>query len=191
MSANTAVKLTRDQAFKKLTELIDNQNLIKHCLAVEMAMKSYANHFNIPEEERETWAIAGLLHDADWEKFPDKHPNIIITWLKEQGASEELTNAVAAHGFNFNVEAKSLMAKTLRAVDELTGLIVAVALVKDKKLANVSVESIKKKWKDKTFAKGVNRNDIVRGAQEINRSLDEHIALVLAAMQDHAGEIGL
>ena len=83
------------------------------------------------------------------------------------------------------------MAKTLRAVDELTGLIVAVALVKDKKLANVSVESIKKKWKDKTFAKGVNRNDIVRGAQEINRSLDEHIALVLAAMQDHAGEIGL
>lgn len=183
--------LTREQAFQKLNELVKNQNLIKHCLAVEMAMRAYAKHFDMPEEEREHWAIVGLIHDADWEKYPEEHPNIIITWLAEQGASGELTNAVAAHGYNFNVEAKSLMAKTLRAVDELTGLIVAVALVKDKKLANVSVKSIKKKWKDKTFAKGVNREDIMRGAQEINIPLEDHIGLVLTAMQENAGKLGL
>lgn len=183
--------ITRKQAWEKLTQMIDNKNLIAHCIAVESAMRSYAKHFNIPSDDHEKWAIAGLLHDADWEKHPDKHPQIIIEWLKEQNQPEDLHNAIAAHGFNFNIEAKTQMAQTLRAVDELTGLIVAVALVKGKKLANVSVSSVKKKWKDKTFAKGVSREDIERGAEEIGIPLDKHIEIVLTALQNNAQALGL
>lgn len=183
--------ITRDQAWKKLNQMIKNQNLIKHCLAVEAAMVAYTEHFKISDSEEEKWAIAGLIHDADWEKYPDQHPHVIIQWLREQQADENLINAIAAHGFNFNIEANSLMAKTLRAVDELTGLIVAVALVKDKKLANVAVESVKNKWTKKEFARGVKREDIARGAAEIGVPLDTHIEIVLQAMQRSAKELGL
>ena len=183
--------ITRDHAWNKLTELIDNQNLIKHCLAVECAMVAYAKHFKVPEEDHETWRIAGLIHDADWEKYPDKHPQVIAKWLKEQDVPDNLINAVEAHGFDFGIEAKTQMAKTLRAVDELTGLIVAVALIKDKKLENVTLKSIKKKWNMNAFARGVNRDDIERGAEEIGVPLDEHIQIVLSAMQQSHKDLGL
>ncbi len=176
--------ITRDKALKKLQELVSNKNLIKHCLAVESAMLAYADYFGIKDEgERLKWAIAGLLHDADWEKFPDEHPNVVVGWLKEQKVPEDLINAVASHSFNFGVEAKTLMAKVLRAVDELTGLIVAVALVKGKNLDNVKVQSVLKKWKDKRFAAGVNREDIERGAEEIGVPLEKHIEIVLEGMK--------
>lgn len=183
--------ITREQAWEKLNQLIDNQNLIKHCLAVEAAMQTYAEVFNVEAEEKHKWAIAGLIHDADWQKYPDQHPKVIIEWLKEQAVDEDLINAVDAHGFDFNIEAKSLMAQTLRAVDELTGLIVAVALVKDKKLANVNLDSVKNKWNKKDFAKGVKREDIEKGAAEIGVDLDRHIEIVLEAMQKKADTLGL
>lgn len=183
--------ITREQAWEKVNELIKNQNLVKHCLAVEGAMRAYAEHFRIGEEEREKWAIAGLVHDADWEAFPDEHPGVIVKWLRGQEAEENVINAVEAHGFDFNVEAKSLMAKTLRACDELTGLIVAVALVKDRKLVNVTVESVLNKWKKKDFAKGVKREDIERGAEEINVPLDKHIKVVLEAMKEKSETLEL
>ena len=183
--------ITRKQAWEKLNELIENQNLIKHCLAVEAAMHTYAEYFKIPEVEHELWRIAGLLHDADWEKNPEKHPQIIAQWLKEQQAPEDLINAIEAHGFEFGVEPKAIMAKTIRAVDELTGLIVAVALIKDRKLSNVTVESIKNKWNTKAFARGVKRADITRGAQELDIPLDQHIKIVLTAMQNNAEVLGL
>lgn len=184
--------ISRSLARQKVAELISNPNLVKHCLAVEAAMGRYADYFNIGDEEKEKWLAAGLLHDADYEKHPDQHPKVILAWLKENGANEELLNAIAAHGFEFGIKPKSLMAKTLRAVDELTGLIVAVALVrKSRKLADVSVESILKKWKDKTFARGVRRGDIERGAEEINVPLKKHLEIVLAAMREIAPKLGL
>lgn len=184
--------ITRSQAWQEVNELIENQNLVKHCLAVEAAMRAYADHFQVPEAERQNWAVAGLIHDADWEKYPDQHPNMIIEWLKENGADPSVVNAVASHGFEFDVEPQTLMAKTLRAVDELTGLIVAVTLVREsKKLADVTVESVRKKWGTTGFAKGVKREDIERGAVEIGVELDDHIATVLKAMQETADELGL
>ncbi|MBI4130469.1 HD domain-containing protein [Candidatus Roizmanbacteria bacterium] len=183
--------ITRDQAYDKIKELISNQNLIKHCLAVEAAMRSYADHFNVSPSEKELWGIAGLVHDADWEKYPDKHPTVIIEWMKEQGASDELLNAIAAHGFNFGIEAKTRMAKTIRAVDELTGLLVAIALVKGRKLTHVTVESVLKKWNQKAFAAGVNRADIERGADELGIPLEEHIDRVLKSLQSIAPTLGL
>ena len=184
--------LTREQAYKKLQEMIQNKNLIKHCLAVESAMLAYADYFNVKDKkEREKWAIAGLIHDADWEKYPDKHPQVIVEWLKEQGAPEDLVNAVASHGFEFGVEPKTLMAKVLRAVDELTGLIVAVALVKGRNLDNVSVKSVLKKWKDNRFAGGVKRENIEKGAEEIGVPLEKHIKIVLEGMKKIKTDLGL
>ena len=155
-------------------------------------MGTYADYFKVSKDEKEQWMLAGLLHDADWEKYPDQHPQVIIKWLQEQKASDDFVNAIASHGFDFNIEAKTLMAKTLRAVDELTGLIVAVALVREsKRLSDVTVESILKKWKTTGFAKGVNRSDIERGAKEIDIPLNEHINKVLTAMQAIAPQLGL
>lgn len=185
------MKLTRGKAWEKLNELMGNKNLIKHCLAVEAAMIEYADYFDVPQEEQEMWRVAGLIHDADYEKFPDQHPQVILEWLKEIEAGNDLINAVAAHGFCFDVEAKTLMAKTLRAVDELTGLIVAVALVHPNKLDDVDVNSVTNKWPSKNFAAGVNREEIERGAEEIGVPLEEHIAIVLRAMKGIRSQLGL
>lgn len=183
--------MTRDEAYELITEWLDNKNLVKHCLAVEYAMAAYALYFE-KEDEVETWRIAGLLHDADWEKHPDQHPQKIVTYLQEHNASTDLINAIASHGFEFDEEPRTLMAYTLRAVDELTGLIVATALVREsKKLADVTVESVQKKWNTSGFARGVNREDIEQGANDINVPLEEHIRIVLTAMQAHSDELGL
>lgn len=181
----------RKKAWEKLNEMLDNPNLVKHCLAVEAAMVGYAAYFDVPEASREDWAVAGLIHDADWEKHPDVHPAVIVEWLKEKEASDEIINAVEAHGFEFDIEPTSQMAKCLRAVDELTGLITAVALVKGRDLSAVDVKSVQKKWKKKDFAGGVKREDIERGAEEIGVDLEEHIGNVLASMQGVRGELGL
>ena len=184
--------LTRKKAYTKLTQLVKNQNLIRHCLAVEAAMLEYAKKFGITDpKELEKWAIAGLIHDADWEAYPDKHPKVILEWLKEQGASEDIINAVAAHGPEFGVKPKTLMAKTLRAVDEVTGFIVAVALVKGRSLDNVSVESVLKKWKKKDFARGVDRAFVEQSAKELGVELSEHIETVLKAMKSIKEQLGL
>lgn len=183
--------ITRSQAFSKVTTLIKNQNLVKHCLGVEAAMLGYATYFHISQEQQEMWAVAGLIHDADWEKFPDKHPKVVAQWVVDNGGGEDLVNAIEAHGFEFGIAPKTLMAKTLRAVDELTGLIVAVALVKDKQLKNVTIESIRKKWGTTGFAKGVKRTDIEKGAEEIGVPLEQHIEIVLSAMRAVAPSLGL
>ena len=184
--------VTRVEALDKLQSLISNKNLVKHCLAVEAAMTGYADYFKVAEKEKEKWAIAGLLHDADWEKYPDKHPLVIVEWLKKANAGEDIINAIEAHGFDFGIPAKTLMAKTLRAVDELTGLIVAVTLVREsRKLSDVSLDSVLKKWKVPSFAKGVKREDIEKGAAEIGVPLNKHIEIVLSSMQKIAGELGL
>ena len=181
--------MTRDEAFALLTEYTKKENLIKHALAVEAAMRRYAEIFG---EDPEEWGIVGLLHDFDYEKFPDNHPYKGVEILKEKGLPEEWLEAILGHADYTGVERKTLLAKTLFAVDELTGFIVAVALVRpSKKIEEVAVKSVKKKMKDKAFAAAVNRKDIVKGADELNVSLEEHIKNVLEAMKAIAQELGL
>lgn len=175
--------LTREQALKKMQECISNKNLQKHCLAVEACMLHYADIYRISEQEKQKWGIAGLLHDADWEKYPNDHPKHIVNWLEQQEIDKDIINAIAAHGFNFGITPKTLMAKVLRAVDELSGFVVAVALVKGRDLDKVEVKSIKKKLKDKSFARGVSREDIYKGLEEIDIDLDSHIQNVIDALR--------
>jgi len=181
--------MDRDQALKLLREYIKNENLVKHGLAVEAAMRAYAQRFG---EDEELWGITGLLHDFDYEKYPEEHPLRGAAILEERGYPEELIHAIKAHADSTGVLRESLLDKTLFAVDELTGLIVATALVQPgRSLGEVKVKSVRKKMKDRSFARGVSREEIARGAEELGVELDEHIGVVLQAMQGIAAELGL
>ncbi|MBM4463954.1 MAG: HDIG domain-containing protein [Chloroflexi bacterium] len=183
--------MDRERAWALLTEYTKNGNLIKHALAVEAGMRAYARKFGQDEEK---WGITGLIHDFDYEQHPtaEEHPAWGAKLLEERGWPEDLVHAVRAHGDHLGLPRKSLMDKALYAVDELTGLIVAVALVQpSRSIMDVKIKSIKKKWKDKAFARGVNREDIEEGAADLGVDLNEHIATVLSAMQGIADELGL
>jgi putative nucleotidyltransferase with HDIG domain len=181
--------MDREAAMRLLREYTKNENLVKHALAVEAAMRAYARRFG---EDEELWGIAGLLHDFDYERYPEEHPMKGAQILEELGYPPELVHAVRAHADFTGVKRESLLDKALFAVDELTGLLVAAALVQpNKTLAEVKVSSVRKKMKDKSFARGVNREDLVRGAAELGVELDEHIGFVLAAMQGIAPQLGL
>ncbi len=183
--------LTRSQALELLYEHTQNPNLRRHALAVEAAMRRYARLFGGDEE---LWGIVGLLHDFDYEAHPDEHPNWGLRYLRERNLlPEEALEAIAGHAAErTGVERRTPMAHALFAVDELTGFIVAVALVRpDKKLASVKVKSVKKKMKDKSFARQVSREDLRKGAEEVGLSFEEHVGHVLAAMQEIADELGL
>jgi putative nucleotidyltransferase with HDIG domain len=183
--------IDRERAWALLTEHTKNENLVKHGLAVEAAMRAYAHRFGVDEEK---WGITGLIHDFDYEQHPtaEEHPAWGANLLEELGWPEDIVYAVRAHGDHLELPRKSLMDKTLYAVDELTGLIVAVALVRpSKSIMDVKLKSVKKKWKDKAFARGVHREDIERGAEDLGVDLNEHIATVLSAMQDIADDLGL
>lgn len=183
--------LNRDEALALLREYTKNENLVKHALAVEAAMCAYARKFG---EDEEKWRVTGLLHDFDYEQFPDLHDHAAkgAEILKEMGYPEDLVYAVHAHNDAHGLERNTLLAKTLYAVDELTGFIIAVALVRpNKKIEEVKLKSIKKKFKDKAFARQVNREEIQRGAEELGVDTDEHVTLVLEAMKGIAGDLGL
>lgn len=186
-----AVALDRQAAWELLCQWTQSENLRKHALAVEAAMRAYARKFG---EDENLWAITGLLHDMDYERYPtaEDHPFRGVEALRELGYPEEMLQAILGHADYSGVPRESLMAKTLYAVDELTGLVIAVALVRpSKKLADVDVKSVKKKFKEKSFAKGCNRDDIIKGAQELGVDLDEHMANVIAALQKISDELGL
>ncbi len=183
--------MTRDEAYQLLTEYTKKENLIKHALAVEAAMRAYARKFG---EDEEAWGVVGLLHDFDYEVYPslEDHPFKGAEILRQKGFPEEWVEAILGHAEHTGVPRKTLMAKTLFAVDELCGFITAVALVRpDKKLESVKVKSVKKKLKDKAFARQVSREDIRKGAEELGVDLDEHIAFVLEAMKGIAPQLGL
>jgi len=183
--------MNREDALALLKEYTKSENLIKHALAVESAMKAYANKYN---EDENKWRIVGLLHDFDYEKYPTKedHPLKGSEILKERGYPEDVRYAILCHADYLGLERKSIMDKALAAVDELTGFIVAVALVRpNKKLSEVKVKSVKKKMKDKAFARQVSREDIVRGAELMNTDIDSHIEIVLNAMKEISDELGL
>jgi putative nucleotidyltransferase with HDIG domain len=183
--------MKREDAYNLLTEYTKKDNLIKHALAVEAAMREYAKKFG---EDENSWGAVGLLHDFDYEKYPDavNHPYRGAEILRERGVPEEWVTAILGHADYTGVKRETMMAKTLFAVDELTGFLVAVSLVRpSKKIAEVSVKSVKKKLKDKAFAASVSRDDIRRGAEELGIPLEEHIDFVLDAMKKIADQLGL
>jgi predicted hydrolase (HD superfamily) len=181
--------LNRDEVWQLLCQYTESDLLRKHCLAVETAMKWYAVKFG---EDEKLWGNVGLVHDLAYEKFPDQHPQKDGEILRELGWPDDLVRAVWSHGDALAIPRTTMMEKTLYAVDELTGLVLAVALVRpSKKLADVEVSSVKKKWKDKAFARGVNREDIAKGAEALGVPLDEHIGNVLAALKENAEALGV
>jgi len=183
--------MNRNEAYSVLTEFTKKDGLIKHALAVEGVMREYAKKFG---EDADVWGIVGLLHDFDYERYPDAkdHPFKGAEILRQRSVPEQWVEAILGHADYSGVERKSLMAKTLFAVDELTGFIVAVALVRpSKKIEEVGVKSVKKKMKDKAFAASVRREDIIRGAEELGIPIDEHIEFVLNAMKKISDSLGL
>ncbi len=183
--------MTRKQAYDLLCEYTKKDGLIKHALAVESCMRSYAARLGGDPEE---WGAVGLLHDFDYERFPDasQHPFKGAEILRGKNVKEEWIQAILGHADYSGVKRETPMAKALYACDELTGFIVAVALVRpSKKLADVAVKSVKKKMKDKAFAAKVSREDIAQGAAELGIGLDEHIGFVLEAMKNNAELLGL
>ncbi len=183
--------MKREDAWALLCEYTKSQGLRKHALAVEAAMRAYARKHG---EDEEKWSIVGLLHDFDYEVHPnpEEHPVKGAEILRQRGVPEDIVYAVLCHADHLGLERKIPMDKAIYAVDELTGLITAVALVKPgKSLGEVDARSVRKKMKDKAFARSVNREDIVKGAEALGVELDEHIAFVIEAMEVVAGELGL
>jgi len=181
----------RDTAWCLLTEFTQSESLRKHALAVEACMRAYARNVGADEE---LWGMVALLHDFDYEKYPsaDDHPYKGSEILKERGYSEEVRRAIMSHAEYTGVTRVSAMEKTLFACDELAGFITACALVKPgKSLAEVEAKSVRKKMKDKAFARSVHREDIIQGAADLGVDLEEHIAFCIQAMQSIARELGL
>jgi len=182
---------TREQALALVHEWIQNVNLRKHCYAVEAAMRAYARKYG---EDEERWGITGLVHDFDWERHPDleRHPMHGVQFLREQGWPDDVLRAVLGHAERSGVPRDTSMARALFACDELSGFLVACALMSpNKQLAEVEVPSVRKKMKRVDFARNVNRDDIVNGAAELGVDLDEHIAFVRDAMIGIHAELGL
>ncbi len=183
--------MDRDNTVAFLRQHVKTEMLMKHLYTVEAAMRGYARKFG---EDEDTWGIAGLLHDFDWEicPTPEDHPTFGAQILRNHGYPEEMVRAVLTHGDHTGIPRESRMEHTLYAVDELSGFIRAVALVRpSKSLDDVSPRSVRRKMKDKAFAKDVSRDDIVRGAEELNIDLDEHIAFIVESMKPIATQIDL
>jgi putative nucleotidyltransferase with HDIG domain len=182
---------TRDQALALLHEWVANVNLRKHCYAVETAMRAYAGKYG---EDAERWGLTGLIHDFDWERHPDatRHPVEGVKILESKGWPDDICRAILGHATYTGVPRDTLMAKALFACDELTGFLVACALVTpSRSLDEVQVASVKKKLKRVDFARNVNRDDILTGTAELGVPLDDHIEFVIAAMKGARGDLGL
>ena len=180
--------ITREEAWALIEEHSCSENHIRHMLAVEASMRAYARRF---AEDEDAWGAIGLVHDFDYDQFPDEHPFGGGRILRERGYGDPVVNPVLAHG-ETGVPRDTMVAKALYAVDELTGFLVAVTLVRPAKdIAEVQIKSVRKKWKDKAFAAAVDRAQIADGAQAMGVELWEHVAIVLAAMQSVSEDIGL
>ena len=179
----------RNEALQLLEEWVENEGLRNHMKCVEAAVRHYARAQGADEE---TWGLAGLLHDLDWEKYPEEHPLKAVEELRARGYSEEVLHAILAHRSDFTgVAPETPLDRALVACDELTGLITATALVRPTGIDDLTAKSVKKKMKDPAFARGVDREDVRRGAELLGIDLDTHIQNVIAAMTAIADELGL
>jgi putative nucleotidyltransferase with HDIG domain len=180
---------TREEALALLDQWVENPGLRNHMRSVEAAVRWYARTAGADED---LWGLAGLLHDLDWEKYPEEHPLRAVDELRRLGYPEEVLHAILAHRSDFTgTEPETVLDGTLVACDELTGLITATALMRPTGLDGMTAKSVKKKMRDRAFAAGVDRDEIRRGAELLGVELDIHIANVIAAMQDISQELGL
>ena len=188
------VEPTRDDAWDLVCEWVSADSLRKHLLGVEAAMRAYARRFG---EDEELWGVTGLVHDLDYERFPDLddaengHPRSALRLFAELDWPPELIDAVAGHATFLGVPRETPMAKTLFAVDELSGFIAACALVRPTGIEGLAPKSVRKKLKQPSFAAGVNREEVRQGAAELGIEFDDHVAFVIAAMAERADELGL
>jgi predicted hydrolase (HD superfamily) len=182
--------ITREQAWQKLCEWTETDSLRKHARAVELVMRAAAHRYGRGEEDEERWGIAGLLHDADYQRWPDEHPERIVAWLREQGEAE-IAHAVSAHYTQWNVPYESPLDRALLACDELTGFVVACCLVRPGGVATLKPKSVRKKLKDKAFAAKVERAEVSAGSEILGVDLAEHIQLIVDALRPHAHELGI
>jgi putative nucleotidyltransferase with HDIG domain len=181
--------VNREDAWELMCEWTESDSLRKHMLAVEAAMRAYARRFG---EDEEKWGVTGLLHDMDYEKYPtqDGHPMVGVRELERLGYPEDVLHAIKGHADYLDVPRDTPMSKTLYAVDELSGFIVACAMVRPEGLQNMKAKSVRKKMKQKSFAAAVNRDDIARGAEELGVELNEHIEFVAGALGERSEELG-
>jgi len=188
--------MTRDEALELMHEYTPSDALRKHMYAVEAAMRAYARKHG---EDEESWGLVGLLHDFDYERYPndahsptEEHPSYGVAVLRDRGLPEEMCEAILGHASYTGVPRNTLMAKSLFAVDELCGFLVACALVRpSRSLSDLTVKSVKKKLKDKAFARGVNRDEVRQGAEEIDIPLDDHIQFVIESLRPVEQRLGL
>jgi len=182
--------MTRDEAWNLLCEYTQSENLRRHALAVEACMRYYARIFG---EDEELWGVVGLLHDFDYERYPslEEHPFRGMEILRARGAPEVIIRAVGAHANHTGIPRESLLERAIFACDEISGFVIAVALVKGRMLSAVTPESVRKRMKEKGFARGVNRDDLLQGAEELGIPFDEHVEHVVRALQGIADQLGL
>jgi putative nucleotidyltransferase with HDIG domain len=183
--------LSRDEAWNLLTEWVESPSLRRHCLAVEAAMRAAARRAG---EDEELWGVVGLLHDMDYERHPHPetgHPRMAMAELERRGQPPEVIRAIASHADYLDVPRQSLLEHTLYAVDELSGFIVACAMVRPEGIRGLTPKSVKKKLKQPSFAAAVNREDVRRGAEELGGDFDEHVRFVIAALEERGDELGL
>jgi putative nucleotidyltransferase with HDIG domain len=184
-------EISRDDAWQLVTEWVESDSLRKHLLGVEAAMRAYARKW---DEDEELYAVTGLVHDLDYEKYPDLdtgHPRYALKELEEKGYPQEVIDAVAGHAEFLEVPRETRMAKTLYAVDELSGFIAACALVRPTGIEGMKPKSVKKKLKQPSFAAAVDRDQVWRGIEELDVDPDEHMTLIIEAMSDRADELGI
>ncbi|HTM19803.1 MAG TPA: HD domain-containing protein [Kofleriaceae bacterium] len=182
--------LTRDQAWQQLCGWTETDSLRKHARAVELVMRAAAPRYGGEGADVEQWGIAGMLHDADYEKWPDVHPQRIVAWLREQG-QEAIAHAVSAHYTKWGVPWDTPLDRALLACDELTGFVVACCLVRPDGIATLEPPSVLKKLKDKRFAATVDRAEVHAGAELLGVALADHVAFVIGALRPHAPELGI
>jgi predicted hydrolase (HD superfamily) len=182
--------LTRDEAWAHLSDWTKTESLRKHARAVELVMRRAAHRYGAGSSDEEAWGIAGMLHDADYEQWPDEHPRRIVAWLRDRG-EEALAYAISAHYTKWQVPHLTPLDKALLACDELTGFVMAACLVRPEGVATLAASSVKKKLKDKAFAAKVERGEIAAGADLLGIELADHIAFVIEALVPHAEELGI
>jgi putative nucleotidyltransferase with HDIG domain len=189
-----SAELSRDEAWSLLTEWVQSESLRRHCLAVATAMEAYARR---SDADADRWFVVGLLHDMDYERFPDMddqengHPRSGMKELQSRDVDPEIVRAIASHADFMGVPRESQMEKTLYAVDELSGFLLACAYVRPQGLEGLTPKSVKKKLKQPSFAAAVNREDVREGAAQLGVDFDEHVALVIAALSERADELGV
>jgi predicted hydrolase (HD superfamily) len=190
-------RVSREEAWTLLTEWVESPSLRRHCQAVEAAMRAYAERAGLGADELELWAVTGLLHDADYERFPDMddaengHPRSIMRELERRDAPPEMVRAIATHADYLGVPRETPMEQTLYAVDELSGFLVACAAVRPEGINGLTPKSVKKKLKQPSFAAAVNRDDVREGAEQLGVDLDEHIRVIVAALEERSDELDL